>query len=580
MDDPNPDRQPAHQPSENGDGKVEVDLTWGVKIPMRDGVQLNATLYRPKSSPPNPAIFTMTPYIADSYHPRAWYFARQSYPFLLVDCRGRGNSGGDFEPFMVDEQDGHDVVEWLAVQPWCDGQVAMWGGSYAGFNQWMALKAAPPHLSTIVPAAAAHGAVDFPFLRNIFYAYEMQWQTLVSGVTGNANLFEEWPFWIDKFRQLYLEGRPFKELDQVVGNTSTSFQTWIEHPQPDEYWDRISLSRAEYDRIQIPILTITGHYDDDQPGAMHFYNQHMQSASPARDRHYLIIGPWDHDGTRTPSTEFGGLKFDEASLVDMNKLHKEWYDWTMKDGPRPEFLKQRVAYYVTGAEEWKYADSLDELSNHTLKLFLNSKDGIANDVFHSGILQGEPPGDSLPDRYIYDPLDLRPEELEREHIEDYLTDQRGHLNLFGNGLVYHSQPFEEPVEISGYARLVAWIALDVPDTDFQLILSEILPDGRHIELSYDLLRARYRSSPRYAELVTPGEINRYEFKFATFFSRQIAKYSRLRLLIRCPNSIYLQKNYNSGGVVSEESGVDARAAHVSLYHDDQHPSYLELPVVK
>ena len=225
MDDPNPDRQPAHQNSENGNGKVEVDLTWGVKIPMRDGVLLNATLYRPKSSLPNPAIFTMTPYIADSYHPRAWYFARQGYPFLLVDCRGRGNSGGDFEPFMVDEKDGHDVVEWLAVQPWCDGQVAMWGGSYAGFNQWMALKASPLHLSTIVPAAAAHGAVDFPFLRNIFYAYEMQWQTLVSGVTGNANLFEEWLFWIDKFRQLYLEQRPFKELDQVIDNTNTCFQT-------------------------------------------------------------------------------------------------------------------------------------------------------------------------------------------------------------------------------------------------------------------------------------------------------------------------------------------------------------------
>ncbi len=578
MDDPNPDRQPAHQNSENGNGKVEVDLTWGVKIPMRDGVLLNATLYRPKSSPPNPVIFTMTPYIADSYHPRAWYFARQGYPFLLVDCRGRGNSGGDFEPFMVDENDGYDVVEWLAVQPWCDGQVAMWGGSYAGFNQWMALKASPLHLSTIVPAAAAHGAVDFPFLRNIFYAYEMQWQTLVSGVTGNANLFEEWPFWIDKFRQLYLEQRPFKELDQVVGNTSTCFQTWVKHPQPDEYWARITLTRSEYDRIQIPILTITGHYDDDQPGAMHFYDQHMRSASPARDQHYLIIGPWDHDGTRTPSTEFGGLSFDKASLLDMNKLHKEWYDWTMKDGPKPEFLKQRVAYYVTGQEVWKYANSLDEITNHTLKLFLNSKEGTANDVFHSGTLQEEPPGDSLPDRYTYDPLDLRPEELERENIEDYLTDQRGHLNLFGNGLVYHSQPFEVPVEISGYARLVAWIALDVPDTDFQLILSEILPDGRHIELSYDLLRARYRRSPRRAELVTPGEIIRYEFKFATFFSRRIAKYSRLRLLIRCPNSIYLQKNYNSGGVVSEESGQDARTAHVSLYHDDEHPSCLELPV--
>ncbi len=580
MDDRTLEREPSMTSSEPEAGEYQVDLTWGVKIPMRDGVQLNATLYRPNGITGTPAIFTMTPYIANSYHERAWYFARHGYPFLLVDCRGRGNSQGEFDPFMVDEEDAHDFVEWLATQPWCDGQVAMWGGSYAGFNQWMAVKAAPAHLRTIVPAASAHAAVDFPFLKNIFYAYEMQWQTLVSGVTGNANLSEEWSFWIDKFRHLYLEGRPFKELDQIVGNTSTSFQTWVAHPQPDEYWDRIALTPAEYNRINIPILTITGHYDDDQPGAMHFYQQHMESDSPARDRHYLIIGPWDHGGTRTPSTEFGGLKFDEASLVDMNALHTAWYDWTMKGGAKPEFLNDRVAYYVTGAEEWKYAPSLEEISNRSLKLYLNSKNGSPNDVFHSGFLQAEPPTGSPPDHYTYDPLDLRPAELEREHVEDYLTDQRSHLNLFGNGLVYHSQPFDEPLEITGYAKLVAWIAIDVPDTDFQLILSEILPDGRHIELSYDFLRARYRNSLRHPELVTPGEINRYEFSFATFFSRRIAKYSRLRLIIRCPNSIYFQKNYNGGGAVNEESAVDARTAHVTLYHDAEHPSYLELPVFK
>ena len=76
-----------------------VDFTWGLKIPMRDGVLLNATLYKPKSGDPTPAIFTLTPYIADSYHARGYYFAGHGYTFALVDCRGRGNSEGDFEPF-------------------------------------------------------------------------------------------------------------------------------------------------------------------------------------------------------------------------------------------------------------------------------------------------------------------------------------------------------------------------------------------------------------------------------------------------------------------------------------------------
>jgi putative CocE/NonD family hydrolase len=557
-----------------------VNFMWGVKIPMRDGVHLNATIYKPKESTPAPAIFTLTPYIADSYHPRAYYFAQHGYAFVLVDCRGRGNSEGEFEPFENEGPDGHDVVEWLAAQPWCDGSVAMWGGSYAGFDQWMSLKEFPPHLRTIVPAASAHAAVDFPFYKNIFHSYEMQWLTLTSGVTGNANLFGEQSFWIEKFREMYLNHRPYRELDQVVGNTGTRFQTWVQHPIPDAYWDHMALTPAQYDQIDIPILTITGHYDDDQPGAMHYYHQHIASASPARDRHYLIIGPWDHAGTRTPNQEFGGMKLGEACVLDLNKLHTEWYDWTLKGGPKPEFLKKRVAYYLAGAEEWKYADRLDSISNVTRRLYLNSKNGSANEVFHSGTLEETPPVESQPDHYIYDPLDVRSAELEREEVKNFITDQRYVLNLFDNGLVYHSAPFEADTEITGCLKFVVWIALDVPDTDFQVTVYEILPDGTSIQLTWDWLRARYRQSLREEHLVTPGEINRYEFSSFAFTSRRIAKGSRLRLLIKSPNSIYIQKNYNSGGVVAEESGKDARTAHVSVYHDADHLSYLELPLIK
>jgi len=560
-----------------GEVSKNVDFLWGVKIPMRDGVRLSATVYKPKSAEPVPAIVTLTPYIADSYHPRAFHFAQHGYAFALVDCRGRGNSEGEFEPFMNEGPDGRDIVEWLAAQPWCDGSVTMWGGSYGGFDQWVTLKEFPPHLKTIVPAAAAHQGVDFPFFNNIFYSYEMQWLTLVSGVTGNNNLFGEQAFWIAKFRELYLNHLPYRDLDRIVGNSSTCFQAWIQHPTPDPYWDRLALTPADYDRIDIPTLTITGHYDGDQPGAMHYYQCHMASASPARDRHYLVIGPWDHAGTRTPNQEFGGLKFGEASLVDLNKLHVEWYNWTMKNGPQPEFLKKRVAYYVMGAEEWKYADSLDAIAGGAKRLYLAS-DGSANDLFHSGSLDETPPDQSTPDRYVYDPLDTRPADLEREEVKDYLTDQRYALNLFGNGLVYHSAPFAAATEITGFPKLVAWIALDVPDADFQVQISEIMPDGAHILLAQDMLRARYRESFRQEKLVVPGEINRYEFDSFTFFSRQVAKGSRLRLVITCPNSIYVQKNYNSGGVVAEESGQDARTAHVTLYHNAEYPSYLELPI--
>jgi putative CocE/NonD family hydrolase len=153
------------------------------------------------------------------------------------------------------------------------------------------------------------------------------------------------------------------------------------------------------------------------------------------------------------------------------------------------------------------------------------------------------------------------------------------LNLYGNGAVYHSAPFDSATEISGYVKLTAYIAMDVPDTDFAVNLYEIMPDGTSVQLTGDLLRARFRESVEREKLVTPGEITRYDFAGFTWFSRRISKGSRLRLVIACPNTNALEKNYNSGGKVEHESGKDARVAVVSLYHDAQHPSVLELPIV-
>ena len=566
--------------------ETPVDLELGVKVPMRDGVTLNATVYHPGGQKePLPVIFMPTPYTADTYHDKAMYFARHGYVFALVDIRGRGNSGGTFVPFLEDARDAADTVEWLARQPWSNGKVSLWGGSYTGYIQWAALKEFPPHLVTIVPAAAAYPGVDFPISDNIFYSYNVQWLTFMNGLLSNRSLFKDSSFWIQKFRELYLNHRPYRELDRIAtGKADPLFQTWFDHPTPGSpYWKAMVPTPEQYRRMDVPILSITGHYDEDQPGALTFYREHMRYGSPEGiAQHYLILGPWDHSGTRSPMREVGGLTFGPASLVNLDELHLQWYDWTMKGGPKPAFLKKRIAYYVAGegAETWKYADHFDEIAGETRKLYLASEDGKANEVFQSGALADAPPARSEPDRYVYDPLDVRPAQLETQEIRNRYTDQAKSLQLFGNGLVYHSEPFTEPVEISGAVKLSLWIALNVPDTDFQAELWEVLPDGSAALLTNCQLRARYRDSRDHAVLVPPGEVLRYDFSTFTWFSRRIAKGSRLRLLVFSPNSIYFEKNYNAGGAVADESGEDARTAEVTLYHDAEHPSALEIPVVQ
>jgi len=560
---------------------VDVDMTWGVKIPLRDGVHLNATVYQPHNQKdPLPVIFTFTPYIGDSYTDRAMYFGSHGYVYALVDVRGRGNSEGAFEPFANEGRDGYDVTEWLAKQPYSNGKVAMWGGSYAGFDQWSVAKEFPPHLATIVPAAAAHPGVDFPYKYNIFYPYDMQWLTFTSGHTGNEKTFGNDAYWTAKSRELYKAHNAFDDFDKLVGNPSPIFQKWLQHPTPDAYYDAMVPNPDQYKKFSLPILTITGHYDDDQPGAFTFYKRHMEYGSAeAKANHYLIIGPWDHAGTRTPKREMGGLKFAEASALDLNKLHNEWYAWTMKAGPKPDFLKKRVAYYVMGAEEWKYADSLESIANGALTLYLSSIGG-AFDVFHSGTLRLTKSSSSIADSWIYDPLDTRPGDAEPAENPSYLTNQTGVMNLFGEGLFYHSDAFAAATEISGFPKLTVWLTMDVPDTDLGVELHEMLSGGGSILLSSSTMRARYRDSLRQEKLVPSGKAEKYVFDNFTFFSRQVAKGSRLRLVIGSVNSPSVEKNYNSGGVVAKETGKDARTAHIQLLHDAEHPSVLELPIVK
>jgi len=556
-----------------------VQFQWGVKIPLRDGVKLNATLYRPlDQKAPLPCVFTLTPYISQSYHDRGMYFAGHGYVFLTIDVRGRGNSEGEFTPLLQEAKDGHDIVEWLGTQSYCNGKVTMWGGSYAGYDQWATAKEFPSHLATIVPVASPKPGIDYPMRNNIFYPYDMQWLTLVSGHAAQDKIFGDSSFWAAQFKRLYEAHAPFSELDKYLGNPSPIFHTWIEHPSQDAYWDSYSPTPEQYAKLDLPILTITGHYDGDQPGALAFYHDYMQHASATgKAKHYLIIGPWDHPGTRTPQADVAGLKFGEASLLDMNALHKSWYDWTMKDGAKPEFLKDKVAFYVVGEEAWRYAPTLEAVTSRTDAWYLDSAGGHANDVFASGSL-GKEKAHGAPDRYVYDPLDTSPTQWETVDVPNGLTDQRGLIASAGKVLVYHTPAFAADTDIGGFFKLSAWLSIDQPDTDFVVAVYEIKQDGSSVALSDDMMRARYRKSFRDATPVKPGAVERYDFERFTFTARRIAKGSRLRLVIAPINSLWSQKNYNSGGVVANESGKDARKATVTLYHDASHPSALYVPI--
>ena len=563
-----------------GHEPTDVDFQWAVKIPMRDGIELSATIYRPLQwqGKKLPAIVTITPYISDRYHPDAQYFARHGYAFLVVDTRGRGNSTGEFKPLdLEDGRDGHDVVQWIAAQPWSNGKVAMRGGSYGGYNQWVTARHFPDNLSTIVPIASPYHGIDFPMNYNLQYPYIIRWLTLTAGVTPQGRIFGDDAFWNRKYLHYHTSGMAFAELDQLVGHPSATFQRWISHPQLDEYWAARVPSADEMNKLSLPILTITGYYDGDQPGAMQYYQDHMQHGNAAaKADHYLLLGPWNHSGTRIPQQEFGGIKFGDKMMFDAYALDHAWYQWTMADAERPEMLKDRVNWFVAGANVWKSAPSLEAVADREMQLLLGSTQPTDN-VFAAGSLSAGTIDGKPYSQYVYDPLDTS--KAERGDAEAYIVDQSEAVHTEGDGLIFHSEPFAEATEISGYLKLEAWLEMDVPDTDINVTVYEIKADGSSIALAGETLRARYRKSLREPELVEPGTVNLYTFERFYWFSRQVAAGSRLRLFMRPANGLQQQRHYNDGKPVHLQSKDDARTTTIKLHHSERYPSRLILPVV-
>ena len=565
--------------ADKGDNRENVSVDLHHMVPMRDGVQLAATIWRPSDqSKPLPVVLVMTPYITDETQERAVKFATHGYVYVSVDVRGRGSSQGKFTPLFGNGPDGADLIAWLAKQPWCDGRVVTRGGSYRGMDQWQILAQHPAHLAAAVPTAAVYPGWDFPQSKGIFVSYMAQWLAFTSGQTGQDNLFGDGKYWDTHFVDAYEANQPFAKLADLTGTNRAAFLQWLDHPGYDAYWAAFNPKPADYAAINIPILTITGYFDGDQPGALRYYREFMANASANAKQHfYLLMGPWDHPGTRHPQEKLGGLTFDKKSVLDIDQLHIDFFDWVLKGGKRPDILSHRVNYWVMGADEWRHADSLTDLSDHTLRLYLSSPGSDAHDVFHAGFLTAEQPGAQPADTFIDDPLKLTlADDLLKDQGDDPLVHSAEPFKT--DRLIYVSDRIEKPITLAGTMQLLANISLDTPDGDVGAEVDAILPDGRTLVLGQDAVRARFRHGVDKPQLATPGAIEPWRFDGFYFSVRELPKGTRLRVVLAPLNIPDLQKNFNSGGRIGYETAKGARTATFSVYLDPQHPSYLELPL--
>lgn len=572
------------------------DIEMSRMIPMRDGTELEAWITKPSPlKAPAPAILELTQYDIDGgRRGEPMVFAKQGYVFVQVYVRGRGRSGGVKSDNLGAQvgRDGYDLVEWIARQPWSDGQVVMYGGSFVGMTQWRTATQRPPHLSAIAPYVPIYPGWDVPNTNGIPQAWTAVILGYTAGRTLNSGFFGNSSYWMGKMLEHYAAQRPFHELDRTVGIAALDdwwmpdergrhvpmMTAWLDHVGDEAFNLAAEPKPEDYAAMRFAVLTATGFFDDDQPGALRYYRNHVAHAAAAvAARHYLVIGPWDHPGTQEPTHEIEGLRIPENAVLDMKRLHWEWYDWALGRGSLPTFFKDRVAYFMMGADEWRYSRTLEEASSgETLALYLTEPRGTPADLFHSGRLSERAPGAEPPAVLVSDPRELP--ELD---VAQYLPDEglRSQFRSFQKGaLVFHSDAFEQDREIAGHVRLTLACSADAPDFDLWAQLMMVLPDGSAVQLGEpDIRRARFRNGFFKQQLLKPGEIVEIPFEFS-WIAWHIPAGARLRLVLMPLNSPSFQKNYNTGGRIGYEDPGQARVAHIRILHDGHHASVLQLPL--
>ncbi|GGJ67760.1 CocE/NonD family hydrolase [Streptomyces brasiliensis] len=561
-----------------------------VEVPIRDGLILRGLHWAPEGpeSAFAPVVLVLTPYGADRYHADGTAFAAAGFHLVSLDVRGRGDSDGRFSPFVHDGADGHDAVQWLAEQPWCSGDVVMYGGSYSGFTQWATAATLPPALRAIAPVASVYPGVDFPMAHNISKAHAARWLALTEGRRMNSGPFEDVALWRRAGSEVISRGLPFRDLDvMAVGRRLPFFQEWLDHPTLDDYWAAFVPRRQQYADIDIPVLTITGQYDDDQLGALTYHDQHLAAARPGTaDRHQVVIGPWDHGGTRSGARSFGGLTFAASSAIDLRALHVEWYRWILGKADRPAFLRDRVAYFHVGENRWRSSPqvpgAVSDMAGPVERgsvLRLHPLADVITPGSHQRLLASKPPTAEQQITMVLDPRRASDPERDEPPAERTFTDELPLSDSNDGSTVHVSEPLTGPLDISGRFGAHLTLSTELPDFDV-LVGVHLLPrDASPRLLGEAGLRARYRSSLRRPEPWPSGKPVRVDLGGFPFVSFRAEPGDRFALLIRPPHRRW-QPNYQGGGMPADETVSDAVPGVVHIVQDPARPSYVTLPIVE
>jgi len=556
------ERPYALWPGAVSDSQYAVTEDTAVFMTTRDGARLVSYIARPVGDGPFGVVLQRTPYTR-ILHPAGRFWASRGYIFVAQHVRGRDISDGtDFGDYDTDVRDGYDAVEWAATLPNANGKVGLIGHSDEGRLAWYAAVSAPPHLAAIAPSAATGDPWRIvPYEDMVFSPINVAWACLMRARTlQNIS---------DLDIGAALMHLPLSTLPQQLGCGDVPlWDRWIAHPTLDAYW-RAHAVTTNIAKVRAPVLQISGWYDDSR-GPID-YTTALQKV-PGHPFIRLVMGPGAHKGVDYVAGDFG-----PQSRVDTRVLQLRWFDHYLLGKHNGVDTEPPVDIFVFGDNTWR-KEAAWPLARAVPTRWYLSSGGSGNTSGGDGVLDTLPPTGAPADTFTYDPANPTPYLIDSRELETSLNEDFTALNASRrDALVFTSKALTKPIEVTGPMAATLWAASDAKDTDWNVMLLDVFPDGHAERVQDGVARARFRKGNDREVFLTPGSVERYDIDL-WFTSRVFEPGHRIRVSVSSALFPKYDRNLNTGG--NNERDSVFVAAHQRLLHDPAHPSHVTLPVIR
>ena len=460
------------------------DIEPDVLIKTPDGIELSATIVRKKNtSNKRPTALQFTIYANEAGQIKtATHAAAHGYVGIVANSRGKRSSSNNIVPWEHEGEDATRVIDWASKQPWSNGDVVMYGGSYNGFTQWAAAKHMHPALKAIAPYAAASLITGLPYENNIVLTGNYPWAFHVTNnKTMDNSVYSNWEKNNQLQTTLFESGRAIKDIDKIDGKANPWFQKWLEHPSFDSYYQKMVPYKTDYASINIPVLSVTGYFDGGQVSSIDYLKRHYKYNTNAD--HSLLIGPYNHGTAQgKPRSHHSNYKLDEVALEkDTDEVVFAWFDHLLFNKKKPKLVQDKVNYQLMGSNTWRHSASLETLNEKAIGFYLAS----SVDSKGNYSLLTSPEKQSASVSQVVDMTDRK-----TQHNRSPWPIIQKQLNE-PNGLVYITEAFETTQELAGSITGNFEISVNKKDVDIGYNFYEIDKDGNVFHFNTYYSRASF-----------------------------------------------------------------------------------------